>query len=85
MWLDMIEVIDKRRGLGSEIINFFFHYFSLVKIEGFSLCEERAIRFWNRLGADIYYLDYEGYEIEEIVDAGVETPFALKNVFTKQL
>lgn len=75
MWLNMIEVIAKGNGLGKDIIAFLFEYYSLDKIKGFVLCEERALRFWNKLGADIYYIDYEGYEIEEIIDAELESPF----------
>lgn len=77
MWLDMIEVIPKEKKLGTKIIKFFFQHFSLEKIEGFILCENRAYRFWNSLGAEIYYIHEEEYEIEELIDAGLESPFTL--------
>lgn len=75
MWLDMIEAIKK--GFGTEIINFFWEYYSLEKIKGLILCEEKAYRFWDKLGANIYYIAEEGYEIEELIDAGLESPFVL--------
>lgn len=75
MWLDMIEVVNKEKGLGREIVNFLSENYSVSQIKGFILCEERALYFWNKLGAEIYYIDVEGYEIEELVDAGLESPF----------
>lgn len=77
MWLDMIEVIEKRKGLGTKIIYFLFQHFGLQKIEGFSFCEERAYRFWEQLGAKFYYVEEEGYEIDELLDTGLESPFTL--------
>jgi hypothetical protein len=80
LWLDVIEVIRKESGTGTKIVHFFFQYFSLEKIEGLIMCEERAYRFWERLGAEIYYIDEEGYAIDELIDAELESPFTLSAV-----
>lgn len=77
MWLDMIEVIVKGKGLGRMIIDFFFQYFSLNKIKGLILCEKDAYHFWNKIGAEIYYIDVEGYGIDELLESGLESPFVL--------
>ncbi|GAB6431429.1 hypothetical protein bcgnr5372_46350 [Bacillus luti] len=77
MWLYMIEVIEKGKGLGKNIIKFLSNHFSLDRIEGFVLCEKRAHLFWESLGADVYYVAKEGYGIDEIIDAELDSPFAL--------
>ncbi|PLS19428.1 hypothetical protein CVD28_03155 [Bacillus sp. M6-12] len=78
MDLGMIEVIEKGKGLGTEIIYFLFEYFSLEKITGFVLCEERAYRFWDKLGATFYYVEEEGYiDIYELLDAELQSAFTL--------
>lgn len=77
MLLDMIEVVEKGKGLGGIIVDFFFGYFSLDKIKGLILCEEGAYNFWKKMGAEIYYIDVEGYEIYELIDSRLESPFVL--------
>lgn len=77
MWLDLIQVLDKRKGWGTKIVHFLFQHFDLERIEGFSFCEEEAYRFWTTLGAKFYYVEEEGYNIDELLDAGLESPFTL--------
>lgn len=77
MHLTLFEVIEKSKGTGTKIIHFLFEHLSLSKIEGFSMCEQRAYRFWERLGAKFYYVEEEGYEIDELLDAEIESPFTL--------
>lgn len=77
MWLYMIEVIEKGKGIGRNIINYLTKHFSLERIEGFVLCERRSYLFWESLGAKIYYVVEQSYDIDEILDAGIESPFIL--------
>lgn len=82
--LNMIEVVEKRKGVGESVIEFLFNHYGIDEINGFVLCEVRAYDFWRKLGASIYHIDVEGYEDgEELVDAGIESPFSLtKDAFS---
>ena len=78
LYLYMIEVIKKRKGIGEKVIEFLFNHYGIDEISGFILSELRAYNFWEKVGASIYYIDVEGYQDgEELVDAGIESPFTL--------
>lgn len=77
MYLDLIEVITKRNGHGSNIIKWLINYYDLKEMQGFCLLEERAMNFWKNIGAELYYIDIEGYTIQELLEDGMETPFKL--------
>lgn len=77
MYLYMIEVIEKGKGIGRNIIKHLINYYSLESIKGFVLDEKRAYIFWRSLGAEIYYVDVEGYEIEELLEDGLDSSFIL--------
>lgn len=54
MYVSMIEVIDKGKGIGTQIIDFLFNEFSLETMWGNILREpnDRAFYFWESLGAE---------------------------------
>jgi predicted GNAT family acetyltransferase len=80
MWLYMIEVIEKGKGIGRKVIKYLNKHFSLERIEGFVLCEKRAYLFWESLGSNVYYIAEEGYDIDELIDAELESPFILDRI-----
>lgn len=55
LYLDMIEVIEKEMGYGTEIITYLFTEFDIDSIKGEILDEsgDRAYWFWSSLGSEL--------------------------------
>lgn len=53
--IDMIEVVEKEQGYGTEIIYYLFNHFPIETITGNVLLEggDRAYWFWESLGAEL--------------------------------
>ncbi|MFW5962675.1 MAG: hypothetical protein ACOCQR_03565 [bacterium] len=75
MDIEMLEVIDKGKGIGRKIIEFIFNNFSIDIIEGRSLYEQslRSFYFWESLGAEFAWSP-DGIKYEDI-------PFSLSKDF----
>jgi hypothetical protein len=55
MYIEMIEMVKKEEGYGTEAVNFLFDYYQLNKMYGEATIEPgmRAYWFWLSLGADM--------------------------------
>ncbi len=78
MRLDMIEVIQKEEGFGSEAIKFLFKKYNLEEIYGQVLNESsmRPYYFWESLGAEFETVDE--IDIERAYAENVDIYFSLK-------
>lgn len=76
-YLFNIEVFDKRKGHGRKIIKQLMEHFNLELLKGASSSTFEAYLFWQSLGAEFYFVKEEGFTIEELVDAEIESPFIL--------
>ncbi|WP_066298132.1 hypothetical protein [Bacillus sp. FJAT-29937] len=79
MFLEMIEIIEKEHGIGTQTIQFLFEKFELEEIRGTVLIEEgfRPYYFWESLGAEFDFDDYVE-SIEEAYAEGLNINFELK-------
>ena len=61
--MEMIEVIEKEQGLGTQIIEFLFQHYQLGVVRGAILHEEsmRPYYFWESIGATIDVDDEDEY------------------------
>ena len=66
LYADMLEVVQKGEGIGTNIVRFLFKKFNLICIKGCLLREEgeRSYHFWTSLGAEIE-VKLEDYEPDD--------------------
>lgn len=75
LYIEMIEVIDKEKGIGTQVVRFLFKELNLNEIFGevMRTTSERPYYFWESLGAE-----FECH-IDDAFDSGYKIPFCLDN------
>ena len=76
--IDMIEIIEKEEGIGTEVIKFILNTFDIEKIQGQVLVEPsmRAYYFWESLGAEFFHPEVD--DIEEAYHQNIAIFFNLE-------
>lgn len=73
LYIEMIEVINKEEGIGTDVIKFLFRELDLNEVFGevMRTPSERPYYFWESLGAEFQY------HIDDALNTGYKIPFSL--------